>query len=49
MEPIRDLIQFMVENKRYWLIPIALILVLLGGLLFLVHGTALAPFLYPIF
>ncbi len=49
IKSMRDLIRFLIECKRYWLLPIALILVLLGGLLFLVHGTTVAPFLYPIF
>ena len=40
---------FMRERKKLWLAPIIVILVLVGGLLFIAQGTALAPFIYSIF
>jgi Family of unknown function (DUF5989) len=46
---IRELWAFMRERKKLWLAPIILVLVLVGGLLFLAQGTALAPFIYSIF
>jgi hypothetical protein len=46
---IRELWAFMRERKKLWLAPIIVILVLIGGLLFIAQGTALAPFIYSIF
>lgn len=43
-----DLIGFMAENKKWWLIPILLVLGLLGGLLIL-GATGAAPFIYTLF
>lgn len=45
---IRDLFAFMGENKKWWLLPILIVLGLLGALL-LLAGTGAAPFLYPLF
>jgi len=36
-------------RKKYWLIPIVLILLLIGGLLVLAQGSAVAPFIYTLF
>jgi hypothetical protein len=44
-----ELWQFMRENKKYWLAPIVLTLVLVGVLLVLAKGSALAPFIYTLF
>ena len=49
MEFARDLWDFMRERKKFWLAPIIIVLVLLGGLIVLVEGTAVAPFIYTIF
>jgi hypothetical protein len=46
---IKELWAFMRERKKLWLAPIVIIMVLLGGLLILAQGTALAPFMYSIF
>lgn len=46
---ISELWAFMRERKKLWLAPIIVILVLVGGLLFIAQGTALAPFIYSIF
>jgi hypothetical protein len=46
---IRELWAFMRERKKLWLAPILILCVLLGGLLLLAQGTALAPFIYSIF
>lgn len=40
---------FMRERKKYWLIPIIVVLALFGGLLVLSQGSAVAPFIYTIF
>jgi hypothetical protein len=40
---------FMRARKKFWLMPLMLILVLFGGLLVLAQGSAVAPFIYTIF
>ncbi|MBZ0177736.1 MAG: DUF5989 family protein [Ignavibacterium sp.] len=40
---------FLKVRKKWWLLPIVLFLVLLGGLIILTQGSALAPFIYAIF
>jgi Family of unknown function (DUF5989) len=44
----RELYDFLVENRKWWLAPIV-IAVLLLGLLVLLGGSAAAPFIYPLF
>ena len=44
-----ELWEFMRERKKFWLLPIILIMVLLGGLLILAQGSAVAPFIYTLF
>ncbi len=39
---------FLKHNKKWWLLPIIIVLLLLG-LLILLGGTAIAPFIYPLF
>ena len=41
--------EFLKVRKKYWLLPILLVLVLFGGLIVLSQGSALAPFIYTIF
>jgi hypothetical protein len=48
-ELFADLWEFMRERKVYWMAPIVLILVLLGGLVMLTQGSAVAPFIYTLF
>jgi hypothetical protein len=45
---LRELWGFLRDNKKWWLLPILIVLFLLG-LLVLLSGTGLAPFLYPLF
>jgi hypothetical protein len=40
---------FLSGNKKYWLMPIVVVLVMLGGLLVLASGSAVAPFIYTLF
>lgn len=40
---------FLRARKKYWLIPIVLVLLLFGGLVILSQGTAVAPFIYTLF
>ena len=49
MEFIKDLWGFLKVRKKYWLIPVIAVLLLLGILLVFGGGTALAPFIYTIF
>jgi uncharacterized protein DUF5989 len=41
--------RFMRVRKKYWLLPILIVMFLLGGLLVLVQGSAIAPFIYTLF
>ena len=45
----RELWAFMRVRKKYWLVPILLVMALFGGLIVLTQGTAVAPFIYTIF
>lgn len=45
----KDLWDFMRERKKFWLLPIIVMLVLLGGLLVFAQGSAIAPFIYTLF
>jgi|TARA_Y100000780_G_scaffold145054_1_gene130831 hypothetical protein len=49
MEFLKDLWDFMHVRKKFWLAPIIIVLLLLGGLIMLAEGTAVAPFIYTIF
>lgn len=46
---MKDLWGFMRERKKFWLMPILAVLLLLGGLLVLAQGSAIAPFIYTLF
>ena len=41
--------EFLLARKKYWLIPVVLVMVMFGGLLVLSQGSAVAPFIYTIF
>ena len=49
MEFLKDLWDFMRERKKFWLAPIVLVMVLLGVLIVLSQGSAVAPFIYTLF
>ncbi len=46
---VAELWGFMRERKKFWLLPIILVLLLFGVLLVLTEGTAVAPFIYTLF
>jgi hypothetical protein len=46
---LKELWGFMRTRKRWWLLPIIIILVLLGVLIVFTEGSALAPFIYTLF
>jgi len=49
MNICKEIIKFLILRKKYWLIPIFIILVLFGGLIVLTQGSAVAPLIYTIF
>ena len=49
LEFLRDIWGFMRERKKFWLAPIILVLLLLGVLIVLSQGSAVAPFIYTLF
>ena len=46
---LRELWMFLRIRKKYWLIPMLLMMVLLGGLIVLSKGSVVAPFIYTLF
>ncbi len=49
MEFLKDLWGFLRERKKFWLLPIIIILLFFGALIVLTSGSAIAPFIYTIF
>ena len=49
MDFIKDLWAFMRVRKKYWLLPIFIVLLLFGFLIVMTSGTAIAPFVYTLF
>lgn len=48
-EFLQELWAFMKVRKKFWLLPIVLVLLLLGALLVLAQGSAVAPLIYTLF
>ena len=48
-EFVIELWAFMKERKKFWLLPIIFVMLLLGGLIVLTQGSAVAPFIYTLF
>jgi len=46
---IKEFWEFLKVRKKYWLLPILLVLLIFGGLIILSQGSAVAPFIYTIF
>jgi hypothetical protein len=46
---LKDLYAFMKERKKFWLAPIIILMLLLGTLIVLTQGSAIAPFIYTLF
>lgn len=49
MSLIAELWEYMRERKKFWLLPILLMMAVLGGLIVLAQGSAVAPFIYTLF
>ena len=48
-ELLKDLWDFMRQRKKFWLLPIILVLLLLSLLIVLTQGSSVAPFIYTLF
>ena len=46
---IAELFTFLTQNKKWWILPIVLVLILLGALIIFSQGSALSPFFYALF
>jgi hypothetical protein len=46
---LKEFVEFLRERKKYWLLPILIVLALFGALIVLSQGSAIAPFIYTIF
>ena len=49
MEFIKDLWGFLAQRKKFWLLPVILVLLVFGTLIVLTGGSAIAPFIYSLF
>ena len=45
----RELFAYAIARRKWWLLPIVLIVLIFGGMLILAQGSAVAPFIYTIF
>lgn len=46
---LKEIFDFFMQRKKYWLLPIILTLLAFGGLIVLTSGSAIAPFIYTLF
>lgn len=49
MDFIFEILKYLKVRKKFWLIPLLLVLAIFGGLIVLSQGSAVAPFIYTIF
>ncbi|WP_197052831.1 DUF5989 family protein [Tepidicaulis marinus] len=49
MSFLLEIFSFIRARKKYWLIPVMVVMLLFGGLIVLTKGSAVAPFIYTIF
>ena len=49
MSFLKEFVKFLVERKKFWLLPILIFLLIFGALFVVTQGTAVAPFIYTIF
>lgn len=49
MDALKDLWQFMLERRKFWLMPLIIVLLILGVLIVLGGSSAVAPFIYSLF
>lgn len=46
---LKEVWRFLLARKKFWLLPIMLAMVILGGLVVMTKGSAIAPFIYTLF
>lgn len=46
---VRELFAYMSARKKWWLFPVIFLLLIVGGLLVMAQGSAIAPFIYTVF
>ena len=49
MSFFKELWAYMRTRKKFWLVPVLIVMVILGGLIVLAQGSAVAPFIYTLF
>jgi hypothetical protein len=49
MSFLQEFVLFLAARKKYWMIPIMLCMLIFGGLIVLLKGSAVAPFIYKMF
>jgi hypothetical protein len=49
MSFIKEFWRFLKKRKKFWLLPIFIVLALFGGIIVLAKGSAIAPFIYTLF
>ncbi len=49
MSIVRELWTYVKARRKFWLLPILLVMLILGGLLIFAQGSAVAPFIYTLF
>lgn len=49
MSFLKEFWRFINARKKYWLVPVLLMMLIFGGLIALTQGTAVAPFIYTLF
>ncbi|HEY2842566.1 MAG TPA: DUF5989 family protein [Bryobacteraceae bacterium] len=49
MSFLKELWSFLKVRKKFWMIPVIVVILVMGGLLLLAQGSAVAPFIYTLF
>jgi len=49
MELIKDILSFLKERKKWWLLPVIVVVFLIGAIIVFSSGSAIAPFIYTLF
>jgi hypothetical protein len=49
MSFLKEVWRYMRTRKKFWLLPLFVVMILLGGLIVLTQGSAIAPFIYTLF
>ena len=49
LQIVKEIFEFLLKRKKYWILPIIIVLLLIGILLVVTEGSAIAPFIYTLF